>query len=371
MNTLFLFLSLVKKYVFISALLSLFFLSACAGKVSLCQDLPDGVMNEFYLSKPGQFYVSKTTYEFKDAAREDRIVSITVWYPALLSKKEQQNRRSIPYNRKSDLRGAPYPLILSSTKMALVFAPTLVSHGFVWASVDNINTYVHMNPETYHQPLDILFALDKVALEPPEGLQGMINADMAGTIGYSFDGYNSLAMSGARLDPDYYLSQCSNEENAHNWKDLSAFYCGPAEDWDAFSSGAGVGLTNSEDELWQPMTDERIRAVAPLAAEGYWLFGKRGLSFVDRPVLMMAGTRDGFYLEDTMIYGDLGTKDKIFISFLGEDHYMLFEKELAAIMAHFATAFFGYHLQGCTDYAAFLSETFASQFDGLTWGTID
>ena len=50
------------------------------------------------------------------------------------------------------------------------------------------------------QPLDILFALRQVASNPLEGLEGMIDAEHAGVMGYSFDGYNSLALSGARVD---------------------------------------------------------------------------------------------------------------------------------------------------------------------------
>ncbi len=50
------------------------------------------------------------------------------------------------------------------------------------------------------QPLDILFALDRVASGPPDGLEGMLDTEHAGVIGYSFDGYNALAMSGARID---------------------------------------------------------------------------------------------------------------------------------------------------------------------------
>ena len=43
-----------------------------------------------------------------------------------------------------------------------------------------------------------------------KGLEGMIDAEYAGVMGYSFDGYNALAMSGARVDPEFYLSQCAN-----------------------------------------------------------------------------------------------------------------------------------------------------------------
>ena len=76
--------------------------------------------------------------------------------------------------------------------------------------VNYIDTYDPWDQNLIDQPLDILFALDQVAAHPPEGLEGMIDAERAGVMGYSFDGYNALAMSGARVDPQNYLDRCAN-----------------------------------------------------------------------------------------------------------------------------------------------------------------
>ncbi len=178
--------------------------------------------------------------------------------------------------------------------MADTLAPYLVSHGFTWASVDGIDTYFAFYEGAIDQPLDILFALDQVADHPPEGLEGMIDAERAGTIGYSFDGFNSLAMSGARIDPEYYLAQCPTPDATTEaiLSDLSAFTCGPARKWDEFAAHVDPSITASEDGLWQPLTDERIRAVMPMAGEGWWLFGERGLAAVDRPILIIVATED-------------------------------------------------------------------------------
>ena len=199
----------------------------------------------------------------------------------------------------------------------------------------------------------------------------MIDAERAGAIGYSFDGFNTLAMSGARVDPEHYLAQCRTPDatTAAVVPELSAFGCGPAEDWAAFAADAGEGLTVSEDGLWQPMTDQRIRAVMPMAAEGWWLFGPRGLAAVDRPTLMLAGTKDELYPENALIFERLGTPDKAMISFLGQDHFStLFDPEMAVRMAHFAVAFFGHRLQGREDLAQYYSEAFVAGHDDLAWG---
>ncbi len=320
------------------------------------------------LSELGPYHVGTHTFTRGDASRDNRQVGITVWYPAL---RPQESTYSGPIEDAApDLSGAPYPLILSSTKVARILAPYLISHGFAWASVDRIDTYRQMNDQMFEQPLDILFALGQVASSPPEGLKGMIDAEHAGAIGYSFDGYNALALSGARINPEHYLAQCPNPDATTEaiLSRLSAFDCAPSRAWDEFAVHAGEAITTSEDGMWQPMTDERIRAVMPLAGEGWWLFGERGLAAVDRPTLIIVGTEDELYPENTLIFEHLGTPDKALISFVGRGHMMVYESKMIARMAHFAAAFFGYHLQGREDLAWYFSKDFVAQHDDLAWG---
>ena len=158
--------------------------------------------NPYLLSEAGPYQVGKRKFTATDPSRPAREISISVWYPALRESGEPS--LSTILDGKPDMSGAPYPLLLSSTKLANVFAAYLVSHGFTWASIDGIDTYDVTNPEMVDQPLDILFALDQVASKPPQGLEGVFDADHAGALGYSFDGYNALALSGARFDPEYY-----------------------------------------------------------------------------------------------------------------------------------------------------------------------
>jgi predicted dienelactone hydrolase len=323
----------------------------------------------FPLAEPGLYGVGKRRILYQDATRNDREVRVTVWYPAV-AEGENGAAREPAMDVAPDTSGAPYPLLLSSTVVAEILAPYLVSHGFTWASVDIINTYRKFCDKSINQPLDIRFALDQVASSPPEGLEGVIDADHAGAIGYSFDGFNTLALSGARVDPAYYRAQCPTPDatTAAIVSDLSAFDCAPAAAWDDFAALAGKTITTSEDGLWQPMTDERIRAVMPLAAEGWWLFGARGLAAVDRPALMLDATEDELYPENVLIFDHLGTRDKALISFIGSDHMMIFLEKHIARIAHFATAFFGYHLQGRAELADYFSAEFVAQHDDLAWG---
>jgi predicted dienelactone hydrolase len=328
------------------------------------------------LAEPGQYDFGtkgafSKVYSFVDVSRADREISLSVWYPAKLTKDAPPS----DYNpdAEPDLSGAPYPLILSSSKMGSIFGPHLASHGFVVVGVKGLDSSSNWGKWLINDPLDILFALDQVAATPLKGLEGMINADLAGAIGYSFDGYNALALSGARVDPEFYLAQCAaagkmNPAPPEWW---IKYNCDMDVSWDEFTALAGSAITTSKDGLWQPMTDERIRAVIPMAPEGAWLFGERGLAAVDRPTLIIGATADdvNFYdREAAYIFEHLGTPDKSMISFVGEGHMMIESDEPVLRMKHFVTAFLGYHLQGKKDYINYFSEDFVLQRDGLAWG---
>ena len=124
--------------------------------------------NPFPLAEPGSYWIGKRSYDFIDATRNNREVGIVVWYPALPP--EAGGSKRIAYlDEELDPDGAPYPVIISSAKMGSDLAVYLVSHGFVWVGVTNIDTYYNMNSETYNQPLDILFALDLVAIQLARG----------------------------------------------------------------------------------------------------------------------------------------------------------------------------------------------------------
>jgi predicted dienelactone hydrolase len=314
----------------------------------------------FPFSEPGP-YQSSTLYgtQFSDTQRAGREIGINVWYPVR--------------DDKPDRSGAPYPLILSSSKVARIFGDHLASYGFVVVGVNYIDTYDPWDQNLIDQPLDILFALDQVAAHPPEGLEGMIDAERAGVMGYSFDGYNALAMSGARVDPQNYLDRCANPASVQPAvsERLIRMYCAFADDWDQFAAHAGEALTVSSDGLWQPMTDERIRAVMPMAPEGAWLFGERGLAAVDRPILIIGAVEDQdcpYATEAAFTFEHVNTPDRFLISFVGMQHIMIYFEEPVARMKHFSVAFFGYYLQGHPDYALYFSEDFVSQRENLVWG---
>jgi predicted dienelactone hydrolase len=332
---------------------------------------PTAAPNAFALGEIGQYHVGFQKVATVDASRGDRSVGITIWYPAVLSPGFTPGIPTV--NAEPDRSGAPYPLILSSTTMARLLAPYLVSHGFAWASVDNIGPTM-MSSEMVQQPRDILVALDEVASNPPTGLEGLVDAERAGAIGYSFDGYNAYVLGGARIDPAYYRAQCPTPDattEALVANGMSAFDCLSDVRWKSFVTTAGPVATAGEDGLWQQMTDPRIRAVMPMAGEGWWLFGERGLAAFDRPALVIAATGDELYDENALLFERLGTPDRAFISFVGPRHVdMVQDKELVARLGHFAVAFFGHRLQGRDDLARFYSREFVGSHEDLAWGPV-
>jgi predicted dienelactone hydrolase len=322
------------------------------------------------LAKPGPYFPGKRTYQFIDESRGGRAVDITVWYPAI---KPEGYAGTIASEAEPDLSGAPYPLIINSTKNGNVFAAHLVSHGFVVAGVNTQDSSDRWDLWLVDFPLDQLFMLEQIAAQPLKHLEGVVDAENAGAMGYSFDAYDALAMSGARVDPQFYQEQCASASSMTpvppEW--WIHYICDIGERWDELAGRAGMAITTSEDGLWQPMTNPRLKAILSMAPEGAWLFGERGMAAVDRPVLYFGAAEDqlNYYdLEAALLFERTGTPQKSLITFVGRDHMMFMNFPDLMRMQHFAAAFFGHILQGREDYAQYYSEEFVQQHPELAWG---
>ena len=164
-------------------------------------------MGSFPLAEYGIYEFGTRMISFDDPSRDNRHISITVWYPAVRPEQSTSNdpSRDVPAN----LNGAPYPVILTSNTSGRIFGPHLVSHGFMVVGVNGMKPSNWWGEWLIDYPLDLVFALDQVAENTYEGLEGMFDTSQAGVMGYSFGGYNALALSGARVDPEFYLSQCA------------------------------------------------------------------------------------------------------------------------------------------------------------------
>jgi predicted dienelactone hydrolase len=328
----------------------------------------------FPLSEPGPYFVGLQAHTIMDESRNDREIQLTIWYPAF--EQTDSDGRTITGNAEPDLSGAPYPLIFTGTNSGMgIFKSHLASHGFVMAIVQSpgFSYKAPWNNSVIDVPLDYLFVLDMLTSNPPEGLDDVLDTNRVGVAGYSSDGLFSLALGGARINPEYYFSQCAQALNLDPplIPFLVNYFCELSERWDEFSSQVGAEISTVSEGLWQPTTDDRILAIMPMAPDSAWLYGAEGLAAINIPSLIIAGTADelvSYEKSSCYIYEHLVNSDRNLISFIGKHHMMVDNKEEKSRINHFAVAFFGYYLQGHEEYADYFSGDFVSQFDDLFWG---
>jgi len=326
----------------------------------------------FPLAEPGPYFAGNREFTLVDESRNGREIELLIWYPAI--NQTNADGRSIARDAVPDTSSAPYPLILTEQNSGrYVFLSHLATHGFVMVVVkDPPVAEQGVYSSGFQNARDFLFSLDQISANPPDGLENLIDTNRVGVTGYSYGGDISLMVSGARIDPDFYLSQCeqiaSLVPESFQWV-YNDFYCLDARHWDEFVSFMGEEITSSDSGLWQPLTDGRILAVMPMASTMSWFYGDRGLAAVDRPTLLIWGTKDEVYsIEAEYTFEHLIQPDRYLISFIGNTHYLPMTEYGALRLKHFATAYFGCYLQGKTEYRDYFSEEFVSQFDDLAWG---
>jgi predicted dienelactone hydrolase len=325
------------------------------------------------LSKPGKYFAGNREYTLVDNSRDGREIELLIWYPA--HKQTDADGRAIVRDAIPDMGGAPYPVILTEEDSGrYIFLSHLATHGFVMVVVKSPKSEPPEKFIVFQQVRDFLFSLDQISANPPDELENLINTDRVGVTGYSYGGDIALTVSGARVDPEFYISQCEQvstlvRESFH-WV-YEDYYCQDAKNWDAFVNFIGEEITSNDDGLWQPITDERIRAVMPMASTVSWYYGERGLAEVDRPTFLIWGTKDlvsPYQLEVGFTFEHIEIPERFLISFIGKTHMMPFSPDVAVGMKHFGTAFFGYYLQDRKDYTEYFSKDFVEQFDDLFWG---
>jgi len=327
----------------------------------------------FLLSEPGPYFAANREFTLIDDSRNGREIDLLIWYPAI--KQTGADGRPIVRDAGPDTSNAPYPVILTEENSGrYIFLSHLATHGFVLVVVKSPSSDPAIEGNGFRLVRDFLFSLSQISTNPPEGLENLMDTDRVGVTGYSYGGDISLTISGARVDPEFYLSQCEQVSilvpESIQWV-YNDYYCQDARNWEEFVNLMGEKIISSDDGLWQPLTDDRILAVMPMAPTVSWYFGKRGLAAVDRPILLIWGTKDTlspYPLEASYTFESLEIPDRYLISFIGNTHGLSMTEYGALRLKHFATAFFGYYLQGRKDYAEYFSEDFVTQFDDLAWG---
>lgn len=335
------------------------------------------------LAEHGPYGVGVTTIIFVDESREDRELVTEVWYPAIVPEGEEAHEGGLR-DAEPDISGAPYPLILYSQGAYFrsagrtgkwVFLKThLASHGFI---VADASLEEDLLPTTFvHRPFDIVFLIEGFALITTGKLASIVNSQQVGVAGWGIGAYTALVTGGARVDPAYVDDYCGDPppETRSQWLNLCN-YTYPRQ-WNAVVAYR-ENLTPSPEigALWPPVTDTRIRAV--LSAQTPWsqVFGQQGLAAATTPTLFLGCVRDDqlSYGDVAFAYNHLGAEHKYFLSLLDAGHIYGDRSTIPfrPAITHFATAFFGYYLQGKEDYAEYLTADFVAQFEDLAWGPVE
>ncbi len=320
--------------------------------------------NALPLSEAGPYAVGTRDMTFTDESRDAREIEITLWYPA-----SEETEDAAP-----DLGDAPYPLILYThghnghRKELMYLTQHLASYGFVVAAMGQKGNPGFSPLDVVDQPLDVLFVLDQLASLSTDDFVGMIDTDHSGVTGYSGGGYTTVAVSGAQWDSNYHAEWCAKNSTVYPGA------CGGEQVMDQVHAyRAQFGPQPAEGELWSPLTDERIKAALPIAGCAGPVFGERGLASATIPMLLMAGTADGlapYEWDGVFVYEHWGSSERYLLSFIGADHLFGYTSTSGykSVVLHFATAFFGYYLQGREDYAQYLTEDYVNSIEGLAWG---
>lgn len=335
------------------------------------------------LTEPGPYGIGLTNMTMVDGRRTDWELNVFVWYPAdktggkpVMS--DLLARRDAP----PDKVGAPYPLIIYSPGWSggpVILSEViehLVSHGYVVAGIDHNDTSP-IRFELVDRPLDILLVLDGLAAVTDGDLAGMMNTQDVGLMGYSQGADTVLQMVGLLRDPVHHTTWCAEKP-----PELKTIECAPSVMVVGFRMGqwpfaevadyrTQLGLENTPEGQWAPFGDQRIRAVLAMAACDFPLTSEDMLADVTTPTMLMHGTADvlcDYEGNAVRTYTHLGTEDRYLVTLVDGDHFDFLD--WAKVPQYFATAFFGYYLQGDDTYKSYLTPEALPNWDipKLVWG---
>jgi predicted dienelactone hydrolase len=342
------------------------------------------------------------TKEGQEPPRYDRTLTLEAWYPAALGSGQQPggDYRAITRDPSvtATLRGravrdaAPltsagaFPLIVVShgypgnRYLLSHLGENLASKGFVVVSIDHKDsTYDDQQKfasTLYNRPLDQLFAIDEVArLSHQRGhfLNGVVDAERTGLVGYSMGGYGVMNVIGAG-------------------------YSKASETLEAAPPNRMLAERGDSNANYLGHTDTRIKAAIAIAPwgmpAGFWTAD--GLQHVKTPLMLVAGSNDdvaGYEKGARAIYDDVVNADRYLLTFTNAGHnaaapipapaetYAYSEKlksfpflhyadavwdtvRMNNILDHFATAYFDVYLKGNQGELAYLEPAGPARSDG-------
>ena len=315
-------------------------------------------------AEPGPYGVGVVTLSVPDRWRDDRFLTVELWYPTAPAKTRVGRYPSGALTRA--IRNAkpatgPFPWLVFSHGLSAVreqstfLTEHLASHGYVVASADHEDRVAFtLNPADLYQagldrPQDVHLVIDRVlawAQEPGSLLCGRLHEGALAVAGHSLGAYTALAVGGAWVNVSTYPGKADDP----SWPDYRDF------------------------------GDRRVKAVVAFTPFCQPAFDPPGLARLRRPTLIVGAGTDVLvtpYARDQVpIYEHVGgpcylalIEGASHLSFINEEliQKLPFVVRLAhqqtisstrcyAMVRRLTLAFLDRHLLGRDRYAAFLAD---------------
>jgi predicted dienelactone hydrolase len=257
------------------------------------------------LTQPGTFAVQQQRWQLRDDSR-DRSFYVDVYRPQSLPEGET---RVIAISHGLGARPEEYAKR----------AQHLASYGYLVVLPQHPGsdlTYKEelmrgLHPTTFaleefvDRPLDVSYVLDELGRRNAAEFGDRLNLQSVGVMGHSFGGYTVMALAGASIDFEHLEESCKNNLE---YLDISLF------------------LQCRALELpRQPYNfrDPRVAAVFAINPVNNSIFGDRGLSEIQIPILLAAGTYDPAtpaVFEQVRSFRQLTTPNKYLAVLQGQAH---------------------------------------------------
>ncbi|MGK7874041.1 MAG: alpha/beta hydrolase [Xenococcaceae cyanobacterium] len=262
------------------------------------------------IRRPGEFDVDKQTLTLIDESR-DRKFQVDLYKP-------------------QRWRSGTTPVVVishglaSSPKNFERYAGHLASYGYVvvvpqhpgsdfsqlQAMLEGYSREIFKLNEFIDRPLDVSYLLDELEQRNQFEFQGRLNLEAVGVMGHSFGGYTALALAGAQIDFEQLAKDCILKLRDPNLSLL--VQCRALE------------LPRQDYNF----RDNRVKAVFPVKPMNSSIFGPKGLSWIQIPVLLGASNQDLFtpvVLEQVRSFSWLTTPNKYLALVKGDTHFNLSE----------------------------------------------
>ncbi|MBE9212444.1 alpha/beta hydrolase [Plectonema cf. radiosum LEGE 06105] len=260
--------------------------------------------------RPGRLTYTKESFTLTDISRI-RSFPLDIYLP-----------QNLPQTTK------PLPVIvishgLGSDRSSFAYlAEYLASHGFVVAVPEHpgsnsqqlqallggIANEVTDPREFIDRPLDVKYILDYLESlsDSNPAYKGRFNMEQVGVIGQSFGGYTALALAGAEINFAELRENCPVNQDTLNVSLL--LQC----------------LALNLPEFDYKLSDSRVKAVVAINPVDSSVYGKEGLSKINIPVMIVAGTADTVapaYPEQIIPFTWLTNENKYLVLMNGGTHF--------------------------------------------------